>query len=157
MSWIINGVPAHPLFVHLVIVLVPLAGIAAIFAAVWPKARRRIGVVMPILATAGALSAWFAVLAGEWLEEHVDSSDLLDKHTDLADKVMPWMVVFVVVAWAHWAWFKLLEAKVSGRVGTITGWVLAITLIAVSIASIYVVYVVGDTGAQAVWTGEFTK
>jgi len=97
------------------------------------------------------------VLAGEWLEDHVDSSDLLDKHTDLADKVMPWMVVFVVVAWAHWAWFKLLEAKVSGRVGTITGWVLAITLIAVSIASIYVVYVVGDTGAQAVWTGEFTK
>ncbi len=157
MSWIINGVPAHPLFVHLVVVLVPLAAIAAIFAAVWPKARTKIGLTMPILTTAAGASAVLAVQAGEWLEEHVDGSALLEKHTDLGDTVLPWIAVFVILAWAHWVWFKLVAVKVQGRAGTVIGWVLAIALILVAVASTYVVYVVGDTGAQAVWTGEFTK
>lgn len=37
----INGLPAHVLLVHAVVVLVPLTAIMLVLAAFWPSARRR--------------------------------------------------------------------------------------------------------------------
>jgi hypothetical protein len=37
------GLPAHPLLVHAVVVLVPLVAIGAIAAVLWPSLRTRIG------------------------------------------------------------------------------------------------------------------
>ncbi|MCF4136294.1 hypothetical protein L1856_04490 [Streptomyces sp. Tue 6430] len=40
---LVNGLPAHVLFVHFVIVLVPLSALAVVAGAIWPGAARRMG------------------------------------------------------------------------------------------------------------------
>jgi len=40
-SFTINGLPLHPLLVHAVVVLLPLAAVGSIIIAVVPKWRRR--------------------------------------------------------------------------------------------------------------------
>jgi len=51
-SFQIAGLPLHPLLVHLVVVLLPLAALATLLHAIWPAARRRLGVVTPLSAGA---------------------------------------------------------------------------------------------------------
>lgn len=47
---VVNGLPAHVLVVHFVVVLVPLSALAVVVGAIWPSAARRMGVVLPLLA-----------------------------------------------------------------------------------------------------------
>jgi hypothetical protein len=41
---LVNGLPAHILLVHFVVVLVPLTALALVFCVIWPKAAQRMGV-----------------------------------------------------------------------------------------------------------------
>ncbi|WP_233625292.1 hypothetical protein [Actinoplanes sp. ATCC 53533] len=38
----VNGLPAHILLVHAIVVLLPLAALLLVLTAVWPAARRRL-------------------------------------------------------------------------------------------------------------------
>lgn len=68
----IGGLPAHPLVVHLPVVLVPLATLAA---------------------TATQL----ATGSGESLEERVRESDLIETHSRIAEQARPWIFAFAIV------------------------------------------------------------
>lgn len=50
----INGLPAHVLLVHFIVVLAPLTAILAILCAVWPAARQRL--VWLVLVLAGVVA-----------------------------------------------------------------------------------------------------
>ncbi len=69
----INGLPLHPLLVHLVVVLVPLSALMAIAAVCWPAARARLGGILTPLVTLVALIALPLTTSagGESLEEQV--------------------------------------------------------------------------------------
>ena len=73
------GLPAHPLLVHIPIVLLPLVGIGAIAIAVSPKARRRFGTVVLALAGVAFIGTVLAAGSGEGLVESVDSSAAVAK------------------------------------------------------------------------------
>lgn len=45
-----NGLPAHILLIHLVVLGIPVAALLTVLSAVWPAARRRLGVATPIIA-----------------------------------------------------------------------------------------------------------
>jgi len=45
----IDGLPAHVLLVHFVVVLVPLTALAAVVCAVRPQYARRLGLTLPAL------------------------------------------------------------------------------------------------------------
>ncbi|WNM28782.1 DUF2231 domain-containing protein [Demequina capsici] len=156
MSWTVNGIPAHPLLVHAVIVLVPLAALAAIAVVVWPAARRWLGIGMPILVTAGAISTALAKQAGEWLEERVPDSTLLQKHTEGADQLVPVVIVFLILAWAYWWWMRR-QARQSGEAGSrgrAVSIVLGALLAVAAVGTTADVIIVGDAGAQAVWSDQ---
>lgn len=53
---LINGVPAHVLFVHVVVVLIPLTALALVLCAVWPSVMRRFGLALPVLALVSLVS-----------------------------------------------------------------------------------------------------
>ena len=44
-----QGLPTHILLVHAVIVLVPIAALLTVLSAVWPAARRRLGIITPLV------------------------------------------------------------------------------------------------------------
>jgi hypothetical protein len=99
---VINGLPAHVLFVHFVIVLVPLTALALVVSTVWTTWIRRLGIVLPILALATLISVPIATSAGEWLEKHTESDPLIQKHAALGDTLLPWVLGLFAVAVAVW-------------------------------------------------------
>lgn len=163
MSWTFNGLPLHPLFVHAVVMLVPVASIAAIMGSVWPAARRKMGIVTPILALAAAGSAAFTMQAGEWLETRVDETKLLETHTDGADAVPPWIIFMVVAVVAQWLWFRIQDKRAAAGKASLLSpgltraatWALAILVIVSSVGATTIIAIVGDAGAKAVWDGAF--
>ena len=157
----INGLPAHVLLVHVVVVLVPLTALALIGSAVRPSWIRRLGVVLPLLALVTVVSVPITTHAGEWLEKHTASTPLLRKHTELGGGLAPWVVSLFVLATALW-WWDRRSAASDARTGPssvalpyrIT---VAVVCAAVAAGSVVEVYRIGDSGAKAAWQGQFSQ
>ena len=84
----INGLPAHVLLVHFIVVLAPLTALLAITCAVWPAARRRLVWLVVALAAVTIVLTPLTTDAGEWLETRVGSSPQLHIHTELGDTMI---------------------------------------------------------------------
>ncbi|WP_055586626.1 DUF2231 domain-containing protein [Peterkaempfera griseoplana] len=165
---LINDLPAHPLFVHATVTLVPLTALALAVCALWPGMARRLGWVLPALGLVTLVAVVLTTQSGEWLEEHVESSELLERHTAMGDDLTPWaigMFVLTVVVWvlshlAHRArrqgpgdvdtggdrWARL--ASVPVRIAAV------VLALAAAVGATVQVIRIGDSGATAVWTGE---
>jgi hypothetical protein len=80
----VSGVPAHPLLVHAVVVLIPLAALGAVALAVRPAWARPYGLLVAAGALGGAVSAVLARLAGEQLEDAIEITPgfepVIDQH-----------------------------------------------------------------------------
>ena len=68
------GLPAHPLVIHAVVVLLPLAALGLVVVAAIPRARRHYAPVVLAGALVAMLSVLVATGSGEQLEERVDDS-----------------------------------------------------------------------------------
>lgn len=155
------GLPAHPLIVHAVVVLVPLTALGLFLSAVWPAAREKVGWITVGFATFCLVMIPFATGSGENLEERVDESHLVHEHAELADRMLPWVLVLFLAALALMLFFhvkKRFDAQVAD--GTLTeapGWtkivaplVIAFAIIA-SLGNVWTTYQVGHSGAKATW------
>ncbi|MDG3009408.1 hypothetical protein G4X40_04525 [Rhodococcus sp. D2-41] len=158
----VNGLPAHVLFVHFVVVLVPLAALLLILSACWPAARRRLGVLTPAVALVALVLVPLTTHAGEWLEHHTARDPLVRAHAHLGDTLLYWSAAVFVVSAVSWAvqqdrfrarltgWAR---RAVTGRGVTVTVAVLAVL---VAVGSVVQVYRIGDSGAKAVWHDQST-
>ncbi|MGW3950045.1 DUF2231 domain-containing protein [Streptomyces sp. NPDC004752] len=153
---LVNGLPAHVLLVHIVVVLVPLTALALVVAAWWPRAARRLGPLLPLLALVALVSVPLTTQAGEWLERHVTSDDLVRRHTELGDGLLPWALGLFVLAAAVW-WATRSVSAEPGRGGG-KRWsalpvriVVGVLSLAVAVGAVVDVYRIGDSGAKAAW------
>jgi hypothetical protein len=171
---LINGLPAHVLLVHFVVVLVPLTALALLVATVWTTWIRRLGVVLPILALVTLISVPITTNAGEWLEKRIPSDPLVRTHADLGDTLLPWVVALFVVAVAVWWFGRRAMAHSSadthtdtdthtgaGRSGAVAlGMPVRVAAIVLSVVvaagSVVQVYRIGDSGAKAAWHDGFS-
>jgi uncharacterized membrane protein len=96
----IGGLPLHPLIVHFVVVLLPVASLGALLSAVWPAVRRRFGWLTVAAAAVAAALVPVATTSGENLVTGLGGSNpLIDKHEQLADMMIYWAGgLFVAVA-----------------------------------------------------------
>jgi hypothetical protein len=152
----IFGLPAHPLVVHAVVVLVPVAALSGLLVAVWPAVRARYAPLALGVATLALISVPLATHTGEQLEEHVRPSAFVERHTAMADGLLPfvallWLALAVLVG-ARWlgerrgiGWSKYLIAGA------------AVAAVAGAIASGVQVARIGDSGARAAWHGVATS
>ncbi|MEK6344467.1 MAG: hypothetical protein V4737_11610 [Curtobacterium sp.] len=154
MNWQYGGIPLHPLFVHLTSVAVPVAALAAIAVAAWPAARRWLAVGAPIVGLVALDSVPLATQSGEWLEEHEKETALLERHTHLADGLLPWSVAVFALLTLWWVWQRFGVARVDSRgLVRVVGIVGPVLLIAAGIGSLIEVVVIGHAGAVSVWKG----
>ena len=154
-----NGLPLHPLIVHLVVVATPLAAVGAVLYGVRP--RWRWALRWPLAATAliAALSAQIAVMSGHDLKDRLHASGLLltriDTHETWAGRLQigTWVLAGVAV-------LACLTLPVATRVaggrdfgGRIGGLrvPLAAALVVVGLLELYLVFRTGDAGAKAVY------
>ncbi|MGW1163348.1 DUF2231 domain-containing protein [Streptomyces sp. NPDC002513] len=159
---LVNGLPAHVLFVHFVIVLVPLTALALVLAAVWPRAARRLGPVLPVLAFVTLVTVPLTTQAGEWLERHVGSDPLVRRHTQLGDGLLPWAAGLVILAAVVWWTTRRTAEQPAGSPGPVRGGALvrvAVAVLSVVVAAGAVVdlYRIGDSGAKAAWHDSFSQ
>lgn len=144
-----NGLPAHVLFVHFIVVLAPLTAVLAILCAVWPAARRRLVWLVAALSVVTAVLTPLTTEAGEWLEHRVERSALLHTHTELGDTMIYFSAALLVAA-ALLVVLHLRESR--GRaVSTVLSVAVAVVVAAAGVATVVQVYRIGDSGAKATW------
>ncbi|SDT53726.1 DUF2231 domain-containing protein [Actinoplanes derwentensis] len=157
----VNGLPAHILLVHAIVVLLPLAALLLVLTAVWPALRHRLAGPNAVLSVVVVALVPVTTSAGEWLEHRVGETPLLRDHTDLGDTAI-W-VALPVAALALIIWWRQRETTgaapqrrtlLAPASVAITRIVAALAIVVAGVA-VYDTYLIGDSGAKASWTGNF--
>lgn len=150
---LINGLPVHPLVVHAVVVLLPLAVLGTAAMAVVPRWRLRYGaLVVGVAAVATALIP-VATSSGEELEHRVGDPGV---HAKLGDQLI-WFAIPVLLLAVALVWLERVRdgAPSDGAATTATRpWLrttVAVLALVASLAAGVQVYRVGDSGARAAW------
>lgn len=158
-----NGLPLHPLLVHVVIVLVPLAALVALLSGLWARARQRLGLLSPLLALLAVIVVPITVEAGEWLLARVVVSEQVQQHADLGRTLLPWSLALLVACSLQWWWHRRAVAAhltARGRSGSrrsaITAVFLAAAVVVTAVGSLVTVVRVGEAGTAAVWTDTYS-
>lgn len=145
---LINGLPLHPLVVHAVVVLLPLAALGAIAIALRASWRAAYG---PLVSAAGVLSVVLLPIAtgsGEALQERVGDPG---QHAALGEQLILFAIPLAVVSVALTYFGRRQDA---GRPLAVPTWApraVAGLAILAALATSVQVYRVGDSGAKAVW------
>ena len=85
----VDGIPAHPLVVHAVVVLLPLAAVATLLVVARPVWRRQLGVWVLLLAAAGVFAVPVAATTGEQLRASLGGgSPLVEIHEERAESLL---------------------------------------------------------------------
>ena len=145
----VNGLPAHILLNHVVVVLGPLAAILAVLCAIWPAARRRLIWQVLLLAAATLVVVPLTADSGGWLAAHVGASPALHRHAHLGDTLL-YFVGALVAAVALLAGLHVRQRR--GRRTPVAVQVLVgVLVVAAAGGTLYRTYLVGDSGARAAW------
>jgi hypothetical protein len=205
-SFTVNGLPLHPLLVHAVVVLLPLAAVGSILIALYPKWRRRYWLPVLVLAVLGIGAVPVTQEAGEVLYDQLKvNNPALNHHADLGHALLPYAGAFGVmlvlllvvgrmadreratdgvrataaalsrqqpVAPGVHSLDELDEeypataptpapaapgiqtgAQSASRFWGVITVIVAIALMASAVAVTYEIYLIGDSGATAVWKG----
>jgi hypothetical protein len=145
----INGLPAHVLLVHVIVVFVPMTSVLLILSALWPAARRRLIWLVTALAVVTVALTPLTIDAGESLEHRLGSAPAIEIHADLGATMIYFVVPLLLVA-ALLVVVHLREQRERPLPRVITA-VIAVLAIGCGIAAGTQVYRVGESGSRAVW------
>ncbi len=151
---VFSGLPSHVLFVHFLVVLVPLTAVLEIVCALWPAVRRgHIVWLTLVLAVVTLVLTPITVEAGEWLYDLRRNPDpILQEHAERGGWMIYFSVALLVVAIAL-AILHVVERRSEQRRLPVKI-VVALLAVVVGVASMIQIYRVGDAGAQSVWRNE---
>ena len=162
MDYEVTGLPMHVLLVHATVVLVPLAAFCVVLSMVWPAARRRLGIVTPLVALVALVLVPVTVAAGAWLLARVDSTPRITAHMQLGGTLLPLVVGVFIVALAQWLWFRYGATQADGlrsRLGTagsrVVGAIAVVLVLGLCGGTVFTVVQIGESGSRAVWEGSF--
>ncbi|MFF0341440.1 DUF2231 domain-containing protein [Kribbella sp. NPDC004875] len=154
----VNGLPAHVLLVHAIVVLLPLSAVVLALTALWPAARRRLAGPNAALSLLVVVLVPITTSAGEWLEHRLSPNPLIHRHAELGDTAI--YAALGVAVLAVLVWWRQREA--GGRTPVkrtflapgSSGLTTALTVVAVLVAgvAVYDVVRIGDSGAKASWS-----
>ncbi|MEO6605349.1 MAG: DUF2231 domain-containing protein [Aeromicrobium sp.] len=143
------GLPLHPLIVHATVVMVPLAALTVVLFALWPKFRNWAGPLPAAICLIALILVPLSTSTGETLERHVERSALLEKHTDAAEALLPWMIGLLAVAVIGYVLhYRSKRGHSVSQAVTVTVAVLAIVA---TVGTTVQVAIIGHTGAKAAW------
>jgi uncharacterized membrane protein len=154
---VINGMPAHALLLHFVLVLVPLTALLEIVCGLWPAARRGQLLWLTLLLAAVTMALTpITINAGRWLYGlRTNPSPILREHAERGG-LMAYFSAALLAAAVVLVVVRVTERR-SGNSRVATRILVAILVLAVGISSMVQIYRVGDAGAQSVWGTEIAR
>jgi hypothetical protein len=145
----IDGLPAHILLNHIVVVLGPLTAILAVLCAVWPAVRQRLIWLVLLLAVGTLVVTPLTVDSGGWLASRVGASQAVEAHAALGATL-----TYMVAALAATVLLLTAIHVRQARGGTVRGALQAAAaglVIVAAAATLVQTYRVGESGARAAW------
>jgi hypothetical protein len=164
----VGGIPAHPLVVHAVVVLLPLATVGTLLVIARPVWRSQLGVWVLLLALAGVAAVPVAQQTGEQLQHAVGNSPLIEIHEHRADTLLVPALIFLVLVAATVLAGRRAEttsrvdgpgaahALVSGNTTATLQRITLVTGVLAALAGLVVtglVVWIGHAGSTAAWSG----
>lgn len=157
------GLPAHPLLVHLTVVAIPVAALLVVVVAVFPRVPRLVKITAVALAVLSMVLMPLMESSGEALEQRVVESAAVERHTEMGETLIPWVIGMVVVIVAVLLVDRRLRRETprsegdqeTGRraVGSTAVTIgLATLAIVVAVGAIVQTVRIGHSGAQATWS-----
>jgi uncharacterized membrane protein len=145
----INGLPLHPLVVHVAVVFGPLAALAALAYVAVPRHRDKLRWVTLALVLIATASIWTAYLTGESFFEsdrfagmRGEALERIEHHEELAETLRlvtsGFAIVTIAATWLH---------DRTGPLRIVLGALVAVGAVATLVWTV----MTGDAGAQAVW------
>jgi hypothetical protein len=164
ITTIYGGLPAHPLFVHVPVVLIPSTIVAAIVFTIKPEWFSRYGIALAVVSIVAMSSIFLTMQAGAALRAALnlqgEAAKLISEHSHAAHVLAYIYVLFTATLIVTFA-----AQRISGGMPTGLGIVdrllspkptltaLRVVLALLSIGAGYMVFRTGDLGAKAVWEG----
>jgi hypothetical protein len=164
LTTIYGGLPAHPLFVHVPVVLIPVTVVAAIAFVIKREWLSRYGIALAVVAIVAMSSIFLTMQAGAALRAALhlqgQAASLISQHAHAAHILAYVYVVFTATLIVTFA-----ALRISGGMPTGLGIVdrllspkpvvvaLRVVLVLLAIGAGYMVFRTGDLGAKAVWQG----
>lgn len=152
----IAGLPAHILLIHAVVVLAPIAGLAAIVYAAAPRWRSYLAWPLGVLSLGLVPVSLITAQAGEQLQKARPSSALIREHAEQGDVLKAVSVVFfVVIAATLVVSYEPIGPRFAFLGSLRTNRAVRTTLLVVAAAAgaffIYQSIITGHSGAASVW------
>jgi hypothetical protein len=145
----VNGLPAHILLNHFVVVLGPLSAILAILCALWPAARRRLIWLVLVLSVGTLILTPLTTSSGAWLVGKVGASPPVKIHEELGETLIYMMaalvatVVLLTAVHIRQTRGRAVQFGLHAAIGVL--------VIAAAVATLVQTYRVGESGARAAW------
>lgn len=148
--------PLHPLVVHAVVVLGPLAALAGLTYAAVPQWRWLLRWPLVVLALVTAATAFLATLSGEsLLELRPELEPLVEEHQArgelLRNLALGYAVVSGFAAWALGGVSALASGRGAQESRGVLGTAAAVLLAVAALGLLVALFLAGDSGARAVW------
>jgi uncharacterized membrane protein len=164
ITTIYGGLPAHPLFVHLPVVLIPTTVVAAVVFMVKREWFSRYGIALAVVSIVAMSSIFLTMQAGAALRAELNlqgqAAKLISEHSQAAHILAIVYVLFTATLIVTFA-----AQRISGGMPTGLGIVdsllspkpmltaLRVLLVLLAIGAGYMCFRTGDLGAKAVWQG----
>jgi hypothetical protein len=164
ITTIYDGLPAHPLFVHVPVVLIPVTILAVIVCMVKTEWFARYGIALAVVSIGAMSSIFLTMQAGAALRSALHlrgrAAHLISEHSQAAHYLAVIYIAFTALVIITFAAQRIsggmptglgILDRVLGRRGVFTG--LRLVLVLLSLGAAVMVFRVGDLGAKAVWQG----
>jgi uncharacterized membrane protein len=164
VTTIYGGLPAHPLFVHVPVVLIPVTVVTAVVFAIKPEWLSRYGIALAAVSIVAMSSIFLTMQAGAALRGELNlqgrAAQLISEHSQAAHILAYVYVLFTATVIVTFAARRISSGLPTG-LGIVdrplssktTFAVLRVALVLLSIGAGYMVFRTGDLGAKAVWEG----
>jgi len=164
ITTIYSGLPAHPLFVHVPVVLIPTTVVAAVVFVFRRDWFARYGIALAVVSIVAMSSIFLTMQAGAALRAALhlqgQAATLISEHAQAAHILAYIYVLFTAVLILTFASLRISGGRPTGLSivddllaprAVLAG--LCVVLVALSIGAGYMVFRTGDLGAKAVWEG----
>jgi hypothetical protein len=165
ITTIYDGLPAHPLIIHVPVVLIPLSILGALACVVRPTWFGRYGILLCLCSIVAMSSIFLAMQAGAALRGALNlqgqAAHLISEHSQAAT-----ILAFVFVLFTAVLILTFSATRIAGDMGPTglaivdrtlsarsTLLALRVLLVVLALAAAFWVFRVGDLGAKAVWQG----
>jgi uncharacterized membrane protein len=168
ITTVYSGLPAHPLFVHVPVILIPATIVVALVFMFKPEWFGRYGIALALVSIAAMSSIFLTMGAGGALRDELHlqgrAASLISEHSQAANILAIVYVAFTAILIITFAALRISGGRPTGLgivdrlLSSRTAFnALRVLLVVLALGAGFMTFRTGDLGAKAVWAGRVQR